>query len=114
MKLEDFKERRPFGTPEGYFARLNREIIASTSKAPAAVPVQKRAPIALWAKVLGNAAMLALVALVAYHALEETGSMPVAENYEQEIDNEMIDNILNSCRIDDYTFYSYLTDTAIE
>ena len=70
-----------------------------------------------WDSVQEFWAMFAIVALVAYQALtwEGAGSnVAAADNKDQILDNELIDNILNNYPIDDYTFYSYMTDTDID
>lgn len=112
MRLEDYKKRNPFNTPDRYFEKLNREIIANTSNTSL---VKKRISIGLWAKALGNVAMLAFVVLIAFQALDrESNNMPIAEHNEEGLNNEMIDNILSTYPIDDYMFYTYLTDTDID
>lgn len=114
MRLEEYKNREnPFSTPEGYFEELDRNIMESTCRPR----VARRITLGLCARVLGDVAMLAIVALVAYQALtwEGAGSnVAAADNKDQTLDNELIDNILNNYPIDDYTFYSYMTDTDID
>ena len=119
MKLQDCKNKQPFSVSEGYFQELSRKIVESTSKTPVANSAKKRIAIGLWARVLGNVAMLAIVVLIAIQAImwNTPGTHPQTASTQQEeepiLDNEMIDNILSSYPIDDYTFYCCLTGNEI-
>ena len=119
MRLEENKNRNPFGTPDGYFEKLNKDIIEATSKTPSAPYVKKHRTISWWAKTLGYAAMLAIAIFVAdaitRNDIAESNETTVrAAQEDQSLTNEIIDNILTNYPIDDYTFYCYLTNTDID
>ncbi len=124
MKLEDYKKRRPFRTPEGYFAELNRKISEATVNAPAKEPAAKRFRIGVFAKWTNIAAMFIILCTIAIglfdtneetipvnntpqqKQVDKTANRKVAE-YEE---NDIIDNIMENYSIDEYTFYCYLTE----
>lgn len=123
MRLEDYKKRQPFSTPDGYFEELNRKIIEATSKAPATsdTPAKKNFRLGMYAKWLSAAAMLAIVCLIAFNGIgdkQAAGSTILAAGTEQTsadgtesiTDEEFMDNLLDNYPIDDYTFYCYLTE----
>lgn len=119
MKLEDYKNRQPFSTPEGYFEGLNRSIINATGKVPEINATKKHYTLGWWTRTIGYAAMLAIAIFVADSIAKgnDTASEKAVARSIQEgpmLDNEMIDNILTNYPIDDYTFYCYLTDTDID
>lgn len=113
MKIEDFKDRQMFTTPEGYFGQLNNKILSATSNTGSTTA--KRRPISIWARVSGYAAAIAILLVIAVKTTTgDTITEATAANqerYDEEIlDNEFIDNMLSSYPIDDYTFYCYLTE----
>ena len=121
--MEDYKNRQPFSTPDGYFEELNRKIIGATSKAPAtaATPVKKSIRLGMYAKWLSVAAMLVFVCLIAFNGTgnkQTAGSTILAAGTEQTpadgteniAEEEFMDNLLDNYPIDDYTFYCYLTE----
>lgn len=123
MRLEDYKNRQPFSTPDGYFEELNRKIIEATSKAPVTsdTPAKKSIRLGMYAKWLSAAAMLAIVCLIAFNGIgdkQAAGSTILAAGTEQTsadgtesiTDEEFMDNLLDNYPIDDYTFYCYLTE----
>ena len=123
MRLEDYKNRQPFSTPDGYFEELSRKIIGATSKAPAEpnTTAKKSIRLGMYSKWLSVAAMLAFVCLI---ALNGTDDNQTAESTILAADTEYIpadgtgnsaeegfmDDLLDSYPIDDYTFYCYLTE----
>ena len=88
MRLEDYKNRQPFSTPDGYFEELNMRIIEATSKAPAATPVpaRKRITLGMYARWTSIAAMFAIVCLIAVksvfngNTIKVTNEATVAKN----------------------------------
>lgn len=116
MRLEDHKNRKPFSTPDCYFEELNRSIIEATSKVPAKPVAKKSHYIGTWARTLGYAAALAIVAIVTVKALvvdttENTTAQNAGSTQEELIyDNEFYDALLENYTIDDYTFYCCLTE----
>lgn len=121
--MEDYKNRQPFSTPDGYFEELNRKIIGATSKAPAtaATPVKKSIMLGMYAKWLSVATMLVFVCLIAFNGTgnkQTAGSTILAAGTEQTLadgteniaEEEFMDNLLDNYPIDDYTFYCYLTE----
>ena len=88
MRLEDYKNRQPFSTPDGYFEELSSKIIGATSKAPAtaATPVKKSIRLGMYAKWLSVAAMLVFVCLIAFNGTgnkQTAGSTILAAGTEQ-------------------------------
>ena len=123
MRLEDYKNRQPFSTPDGYFEELNMRIIEATSKAPAATPVpaRKRITLGMYARWTSIAAMFAIVCLIAVksvfngNTIKVTNEATVAENtlasnLDNITDEEYFENLLENYTFDDYTFYCYLTE----
>lgn len=123
MKLEDYKKKDPFATPEGYFEKLNSDILKATCGS--SLPQEKRKKVSLVSRMrwVGYAAMIAIIATVAAGitsipgADRKKGISPSeftagnTSEYDNSIDGEYIDNMLESYPIDEYTFYCYLTDT---
>lgn len=123
MRLEDYKNRQPFSTPDGYFEELNRKIIGATSKAPAepTTPAKKSIRLGMYSKWLSIAAMLAFVCLIALNGTDDNqtaeSTILVADTEyipddgtENITEEEFMDNLLDNYPIDDYTFYCYLTE----
>lgn len=123
MRLEDYKNRQPFSTPDGYFEELNKRIVEATSKAPAAVPApaRKRITLGMYARWTSIAAMFALVCLIAVKSVfnghtitgtSETSATEIAQtsNIDNITDEEYFENLLENYTFDDYTFYCYLTE----
>lgn len=123
MRLEDYKNRQPFSTPDGYFEELNMRIIEATSKAPATTPVpaRKRITLGMYARWTSIAAMFAIVCLIAVksvfngNTIKVTSEATVAENtlasnLDNITDEEYFENLLENYTFDDYTFYCYLTE----
>ena len=121
--MEDYNNRQPFSTPDGYFEELSSKIIGATSKAPAtaATPVKKSIRLGMYAKWLSVAAMLVFVCLIAFNGTgnkQTAGSTILAAGTEQTpadgteniAEEEFMDNLLDNYPIDDYTFYCYLTE----
>lgn len=97
-----------FTTPEGYFSKLNRDIMEATCNK---AENKKRRVIGLpkVTRIIGYAAMIAVIAVV---ALRFTGNSKSSTDYfasESLNDSEYIENMLTNYHIDDYTFYCYLT-----
>lgn len=123
MRLEDYKKKDPFATPEGYFAKLNSNILKATCGN--SLPQEKRKKVSLVSRMrwVGYAAMIAIIATVAAGIISVPGTdrkKGISPNeftagntseYDNSIDGEYIDNMLESYPIDEYTFYCYLTDT---
>lgn len=119
MKLEDYKNRRPLTTPEGYFTKLNREILKATSQKDTH-PRRKEISISARMRWVGYAATIAILFAIAvgvisvpYRNNNRHNETAAAEStgYDTGIDIEFIDNMLDNYPIDEYTFYCYLTDT---
>ena len=121
--MEDYKNRQPFSTPDGYFEELNRKIIGATSKAQAEpnTTAKKSIRLGMYSKWLSVAAMLAFVCLIALNGTDDnqtTESTILAADTEYIPDDgteniteeEFMDNLLDNYPIDDYTFYCYLTE----
>lgn len=110
MKLDEYKNRKAFTTPDGYFQQLNERIAESTTR------VQKSGrSIGFWTRAVGYAASIAIIAVIATTALSTyKSSKSVAMNEyadEEYLDSEYIDNMLQNYPIDDYTFYCCITGT---
>lgn len=111
MDLNDYKKRNSLTTPDGYFEKLNDEIKRATCMAqPVARP--RRSTASHFAGLLGYAATIAVVALIAAHIITDTqreranAEMAVFDSLD---DSDFVDNMLASYPIDEYTFYSYMT-----
>lgn len=123
MRLEDYKNRQPFSTPDGYFEELNKRIIEATSKAPSVTPVpaRKRITLGMYARWTSIAAMFALACLIAAksvfnsHTIKGASDITVVESIlasslDNITDEEYFENLLENYTFDDYTFYCYLTE----
>lgn len=123
MRLEDYKNRQPFSTPDGYFEELNKRIIEATSKAPSVTPVpaRKRITLGMYARWTSIAAMFALVCLIAAKSVFNSHSIKgaidttvvesiLASSLDNITDEEYFENLLENYTFDDYTFYCYLTE----
>lgn len=123
MRLEDYKNRQPFSTPDGYFEELNRKIIGATSKAQAepTTTAKKSIRLGMYSYWLSVAAMLAFVCLIALNGTDdyqtaESTILAADTEYipddgtENIAEEEFMDNLLDNYPIDDYTFYCYLTE----
>lgn len=123
MRLEDYKNRQPFSTPDSYFEELDKKIIEATSKTPAAplTPVKKSIRLGMYAKWMSVAAMLVFVCLIAFNGISDKQAAENAiivagmentasDGTESITDEEFMDNLLDNYPIDDYTFYCYLTE----
>ena len=101
-----------FTVPEGYFEQLNKEILTATVERQAVAPRRKSHIIGRFSRVVGYAAAVALLFIVAKNIfVPDSSNTAIAEN---NTESEYIDNILNSYTIDDYTFYCYLTNSDFE
>lgn len=120
MKLEEYKKREPFKTPEGYFPGLNRKIAEATANAAAKDVAAKRIRIgsfAKWASIAATIAIIFTVALNLPGSGTKENSQPTAEYAQAETEPlEAVDEysiyeeIIDNYKINDYTFYSYLTE----
>lgn len=123
MRLEDYKNRQPFSTPDGYFEELNRKIIGATSKAQAepTTTAKKSIRLGMYSKWLSVAAMLAFVCLIALNGTDDNQTAESTilaadteyipdDGTENITEEEFMDNLLDNYPIDDYTFYCYLTE----
>ncbi len=123
MRLEDYNNRQPFSTPDGYFEELNRKIIGATSKVQAepTTTAKKSIRLGMYSKWLSVAAMLAFVCLIALNGTDDNqtaeSTILVADTEyipddgtENITEEEFMDNLLDNYPIDDYTFYCYLTE----
>ena len=116
MRLEEHRNRNPFGTPNGYFEELNRSIIDATCKAPAKPAQKKRFTLGYWTRVAGYAAAISIVAIIAGRTLIANapdimgGQNSNLAQEEQSYDSDFYDSLLENYTIDDYTFYCYLTE----
>ena len=112
MNINDFKNRKCFTTPDGYFEELNRGIKEATCKSVINVPKKRKLTQRLTA-IMGYAAMIAIVATVAASILLKSPQSGSVENLtataESVYDGDFIDNMLTSYPIDEYTLYCYLT-----
>ena len=122
MKLENYKNRNPFTTPEGYFAKLNNDIAKATCSSPTGPMKRKVRDISARMRWTSYAAIIAIMLTIGAgiaslsvdkHSTASEMSLRTSEEhgFEANMDNEFIDKMLESYPIDDYTFYCYLTDT---
>ena len=123
MKLEDYKRKEPFTVPEGYFDELSSNILKATCGNKPLENNKKRINFVRRMRWIGYAATLAIITTIAVSIMSIQGVENKKENskqellagetkeYEENIDSEYIDNMLESYPIDEYTFYCYLTNT---
>ena len=112
MNINDFKNRKCFTTPDGYFEELNRGIKETTCKNITKVP-QKASLTQRITSIMGYAAMIAIVttvtASILFKSPQTSGVESQTATAESVYDGDFIDNMLTSYPIDEYTFYCYLT-----
>jgi hypothetical protein len=123
MEFEDYRKKEPFATPEGYFTKLNSNILKATC---GSTPHHSRSIVIRTVtsmRWIGYAAMIAIIYAIAAGVTSIPGvdkrtttslglQLANTNEYEDGIDSEYFDKMLESYPIDEYTFYSYLTDTG--
>lgn len=123
MKLEDYKNRKQFTVPKGYFETLNSRIKEVTCGEPKAVPTRPRR-IHRYASYFSYAAMFAIIIGIAVHTMpvpdtndnrpataRSASSWEIAQNNsDKENESEYIDNVFDNYQISEYAFYCYLTE----
>lgn len=127
MELNNYNRKSPFITPKGYFENLEKNILKNSCGKQEA-NCQKRDKIRTlgWLRWTSYAATVAVIATIAIYMTGKNGtenSQATIAGTEQfaaitesngsdayELDEEYIDNLLSYYPIDDYTFYSYLTE----
>lgn len=120
MESRRIKEKKVFSTPDNYFEQLVKNIEKATVEKQEQANAKKLPRIGLWYKLAGCAAAIALLFTIAGNIATSgdsnnttTALKEPIEFDEQTISDEYIDQILNSCPIDDYTFYCYITDSEM-
>lgn len=127
MKLDDYKKKRSqFGIPEGYFDELESSILRKTCESNQPIgSTRKPTRTIAWGKWVSYAAMIAIISVVGIsitkknvngereiqsdiRASLQEGTIDIYEA--NEFDDEYIDNMFSNFPIDEYTFYSYLTE----
>lgn len=122
MKLENYKNRKQFTVPDGYFGTLNSRIKEVTCGEPKAAPARPRR-IHKYASYFSYAAMFAIIIGIAVHTMpipSTNGNHPAAHspssweiaqnNSDKENESEYIDNVFDNYHIGEYEFYCYLTE----
>ncbi len=127
MRIDDHNGKRIFNTPEGYFEQLEKEIAKATVGNTGHIPAKRgRTITANWRNWAGYAAMIAAIVTIALattgkgdgerrlnaqtaQETQQANAATFADSYD--IDSEYIDMMLTSYPIDEYTFYTYLTET---
>lgn len=109
MNLKEYNKNSTFTTPEGYFEALDRNIGAATCRRQKTA--MRRSLLSRVAGIMSYAAMIAVIAFVGAQFI--TGREQEKENvifaFEEFDENDIIDRMLDSYPIDEYTFYSYMT-----
>jgi hypothetical protein len=127
MRLDDYKKQRSqFGIPEGYFDELESSILRKTCESNQPIgSTRKPTRTIAWGKWVSYAAMIAIISVVGIsitkknvnrereiqsdiRASLQEGTIDIYEA--NEFDDEYIDNMFSNFPIDEYTFYSYLTE----
>ena len=106
--------RHTFRVPEGYFEKLNSEILSATTERSPIKQHRREHVLGSFSRFIGYAAAVALLFIVAKHTFMAESNGNTAWTEGSNADNEYIDNVFNSYTIDDYTFYCYLTDSDFE
>ena len=124
MRLEDYKKKDLFSTPEGYFGELEKKVADKTIGNRSSV-IRKKRTLVIGNRIyrFGYAALILIIATVAFTVAnretpastqsqtaqtESTAKEPAVNH---ETDYEYDDMLLASYPIDEYTFYCYMTDT---
>lgn len=108
MDRQDNIRKKTFTVPNGYFERLNKDILGATAATPRRS--NRNHVIGRFTRIAGYAAAVATLFIVASNVLTSNKADEIAATAQ----SEYIDNILNSYTIDDYTFYCYLTESDFE
>ena len=103
-----------FTVPEGYFEQLNRNILNATVNSRTSTTRRKSHIIGRFNRISGYAAAIAIIFVIAGSLIAPFSKNAENTAFTESVENEYIDNILNSYTIDDYTFYCYLTDSDLE
>lgn len=115
MNFEDYKKSDSFTTPEGYFEKLDRDILEATCRKSNQKTKKRLLP-----NIMSYAAMVALTFLVAAGVMHDrkgrtativADATSVASLSEALEDNEFVESMLTEYPIDEYTFYCYMTNT---
>ena len=127
MRLEDCKSKKPFTVPNGYFNELNRNIIEVTAKtSKETVAPKSKLKIGNILLRMSIAAMIVVIFAITLQGTyitsnnQRPGNIIAQSHYNTEdteilidgttLDSDFIDKLFESYPIDDYTFYSYLTE----
>lgn len=111
--IQDFKDRKPFEVPEGYFEGLTDKIMESLPEAESAgVDIPK---VGLWSKLkplVYLAAMFVGAALLVRVFMPTTE--PVIDEYTaqiavEEVSDEYLNDAIDQTFVDDYEMHLYLT-----
>ncbi len=103
-----------FTVPDGYFEQLNRSILDATVNSHTSTTHSRTRVIGRFTRILGYAAAIAVLFVIVGNLIVPLGKNAEESAFAEAIENEYIDNILNSYTIDDYTFYCYLTESNYE
>ncbi|MBQ7553153.1 MAG: hypothetical protein IJT46_02185 [Bacteroidaceae bacterium] len=117
MKEEDILMQKvgkhnPFTVPEGYFENLTNQVMRELPEKP--VAEYKTKPVTLWDKAKPSvylAAMFvgaAIIIKVLGYMHDNDPAVIQAENDEYE--TEMVQNMVESMQMDDYSLYLYLSN----
>lgn len=103
-----------FTVPDGYFEQLNRSILDATVNSRTAIAHSRTRTIGRFTRIFGYAAAIAVLFVIVGNLIVPFSKNAEERTFAEAIENEYIDNILNSYTIDDYTFYCYLTESDYE
>ena len=117
MKEEDLLLRKvgkhnPFTVPDGYFEGLTNRVMDNLPEKP--VPEYKLKPLTRWDKAKPSvylAAMFvgaAIIIKVLGYMRDNDPAVIAADN--EEYETELVQNMVESMQMDDYSLYLYLTD----
>ena len=107
MRIEDFKKRQPFETPQGYFDEVESNIMKMLPTQPVQSTKARTVRLNATSRFIAYAASLVIMFAIGATLLNSTdNSTAIADDAYA---SEYIDEILNSYPIDDYTFNCCLT-----
>ena len=107
MRIEDFKKRQPFETPQGYFDEVESNIINMLPTRPVQNTKVRTVHFNAIGRFVAYAASLVILFAIGTTLLNNTdNNAAIADDIYA---SEYIDEILNNYPIDDYTFYCCLT-----
>lgn len=111
--IQDFKERKPFEVPEGYFDSFTDKIMESLPETDMVIPNSPKP--GLWVRLKPLAYLAAMFVGAALIIRVLVGTLPVEEECTalvtiDEVSDEFLYDTVEQAFIDDYAMHLYLTN----